>query len=91
MVCNHVVNLNTNLQFSIRNLQNICKNIWNLQNICKNGFGKQKQQQNISVALKSMREQVNSLNKSVFSGPCLLPSTKVLWSQLKTEVTLVFG
>ena len=91
MVCNHVVNLNTNLQFSIRNLQNICRNIWNLQNICKNGLRNQNQQQNISMAVKSMREQVDYLNKSVFFGPCFLPSTNVLWSQLKTEFTLVFG
>ena len=83
--------MNTNLQCSIRNLQNICRNIWNLQNICKNGLRNQNQQQNISMAVKSMREQVNYLNKSVFFGPCFLPSTNVLWSQLKTEFTLVFG
>ena len=58
-VCNHVVNFKTNLQCSIRNLQNICKNIENLQNICKNGLSKQKPQQNISVDLKNMGEQVN--------------------------------
>ena len=60
----------------MRKLQNICRNIRNLQNICKNGLRNQNQQQNISMAVKSMREQDNYQNKSVFFGPCFLPSIK---------------